>query len=154
MYLRLGPGDEVILPAISHVATAHAVEITGATPVFVDCNNVDGNIDTTTLAAVIGTKTKAICLVHFNGLPADMTKIMAIADAHGIPVLEDCAALGSTWDGKMSSFESASVLFILRNTLTPRAHVCVPAYVTEQVRRLRGFSYDCSLMSANCDLRR
>ena len=151
MYLRLGPGDEVILPAISHVATAHAVEITGATPVFVDCNNVDGNIDTTTLAAVIGTKTKAICLVHFNGLPADMTKIMAIADAHGIPVLEDCAtALGSTWDGKHVGLFGAGAAF----SFYPAKHITSAEGgmfvsrkkdVTEQVRRLRGFSYDRSL---------
>lgn len=151
MYLEVGAGDEVILPAISHVATAHALEITGATPVFVDCNDVDGNIEAAGLETAIGPKTKAICLVHFNGLPADMTEIMDIADKNGLPVLEDCAtALGGFWDDKHVGLYGDAAAF----SFYPAKHITAAEGgmfvsrdedITEQIRRLRGFCYDRSL---------
>src|SRR5690242_19392639 len=85
-YWQLGikPGDEVIVPAETHVATAHAVEVMGGRSVFVDCEPATGNIDATKIEAKITSRTKAISLVHFLGIPCDMDAIMAIADRHGL----------------------------------------------------------------------
>jgi dTDP-4-amino-4,6-dideoxygalactose transaminase len=96
----IGPGDEVLVPAQTHVATAHAVEYTGARPVFVDCDPATGNIDLDLLEAAVGPNTKGICLVHYLGLPVDMDRVNAIARAHGLFVLEDCAlSLGARYKG-------------------------------------------------------
>lgn len=99
MHLGVGPGDEVIVPAQTHVATAHAVEITGARPVFVDCDP-SGNIDVPQISAAITKRTRAICVVHYPGLPVDVAAVNAIAKPHGIFVIEDCAlAIGASLDG-------------------------------------------------------
>lgn len=101
-YFDLGikPGDEVIVPAQTHVATAHAVELMGGTCVFVDADPKTGNIDTAAAAAAVTPRTRAISLVHYLGLPADMDAINAIAKKHGLFVVEDCAlAIGSRYRG-------------------------------------------------------
>ena len=97
----IGPGDEVIVPAMTHVATAHAVEFCGATPVFADVERDSGNIDSDAVSAAVTEKTKAIIVVHYLGLPCDMERIMAIADAADAFVIEDCAlAVDATFDGR------------------------------------------------------
>ena len=73
--LGIGKGDEVIVPAQTHTATAHAVELTGAKPVFIDCEKKSGNIDQKEILKKINKKTKAICVVHFLGTPVDLTKL-------------------------------------------------------------------------------
>lgn len=99
MHLGIGPGDEVIVPALTHVATAHAVEITGATPIFVD-SDATGNIDLNVMRHAITQRTRAICVVHYPGLPVDMLTVMRIAMDHDLRVIEDCAlALGARLDG-------------------------------------------------------
>lgn len=99
MHFGIGPGDEVILPALTHVATAHAIQITGATPIFVD-SDLSGNIDVNAISQVLTNKTRAICVVHYPGLPVDMVQVMRIAQQHGLKVIEDCAlALGAYLDG-------------------------------------------------------
>lgn len=98
--LGIGPGDEVIVPAQTHVATAHAVELTGAKAVFVDAEHATGNVDIDAIAAAITPRTKGIAVVHFLGLPVDMTKVVALARRHGLFVMEDCAlAVGTHFDG-------------------------------------------------------
>ena len=98
--LGIGVGDEVIVTAQTHVATAHAVEVVGARPVFVDCKPEDGNINPCLIEAAITPRTKAIGLVHFLGIPCDMAAIMAIAERHGLKVIEDCAlAVGTRYHG-------------------------------------------------------
>jgi perosamine synthetase len=98
--LGIGPGDEVIIAAQTHVATAHAVEFVGAHPVFVDCDSRTGNIDPALIESSVTPGTKAIVLVHFLGIPCDMNAIMAIAGRHNLKVIEDCAlAVGSRIDG-------------------------------------------------------
>ncbi len=98
--LGLGPGDEVIVPAQTHVATAHAVEFTGASCVFVDAEPRTGNLDLEQVEAAISERTRAISLVHFLGLPVDMERVNALAARHGLFVVEDCAlALGSYYKG-------------------------------------------------------
>lgn len=98
--LGYGPGDEVIVPAQTHVATAHCVALTGATPVFVDCERATGNIDIDAIESKITPQTRAICVVHYLGMPVDMTRVNAIAKKHNLFVLEDAAlALGTRLDG-------------------------------------------------------
>ena len=89
--LGLGIGDEVLLPSQSHVATAHAIELTGAKAVFIDVDNETGNINTENIEKYINKKTKAIAVVHFLGIPVNMPKIMMIAKKYKLFVLEDCA---------------------------------------------------------------
>lgn len=104
-----GPGDEVIVPAFSHVATANAVELTGAKPVFVDVDPGSFNIQPDGMARAISGRTKVLMPVHEFGFPADMGKILEIAESHRLPVVEDAAcALGSQWSGrKVGSFGAA-----------------------------------------------
>jgi perosamine synthetase len=99
-YLGLGAGDEVIVPAQTHAATAHAVELTGATAVFVDAERRTGNIDIDQIEAALTPRTRAISVVHYLGLPVDMDRVAAIARKREIFVVEDCAlSLGSRYRG-------------------------------------------------------
>ena len=98
--LGLGAGDEVIVPAQTHVATAHSVELTGARAVFVDVDPIDGTIDPELVEASITERTKAIAVVHYLGVMADMARLKVIADKHNLFLLEDCAlAHGGTMNG-------------------------------------------------------
>jgi dTDP-4-amino-4,6-dideoxygalactose transaminase len=99
-HFEVGPGDEVILPAQTHTATANTAEWVGATSVFVDCDLSDGNVTADAVRAAITERTKAIAVVHFVGIPCDMRAVAAVADEHGIPVIEDCAlAVGARVEG-------------------------------------------------------
>ena len=96
MAIDLGPGDEVIVAAQTHVATAHAVEMLGAKPVFWDCDPVTGNVDLDLVEGLINERTRALGLVHYLGLPVDMDRLLEIARRHDLYVVEDCAvALGA-----------------------------------------------------------
>ena len=98
--LRLGPGDEVIVPAQTHVATAHGVEFVGAKPIFVDCEIETGNIDLDLVEKAIGPHTKAISIVHYLGFPVDMARLKSLASAHDLAIIEDAAlAIGTRYDG-------------------------------------------------------
>ena len=99
--LGLGAGDEVLVPAQTHIATAHAVEVTGATPVFVDSELNTGNINISLIENAINSKTKALAVVHYLGVPVDMELINKIAKKHNLFVIEDCAlAPGTILDDK------------------------------------------------------
>ncbi len=99
-YLGLGPGDEVIVPAMTHVATAHAVEFVGAKPVFVDAEPQTGNIDLEQIEAAMTARTRALSVVHYLGMPVDMDRINAIAKKHDLFVVEDAAlAFGTRYKG-------------------------------------------------------
>lgn len=101
MALGIGPGDEVITSPNTFVATATCIARLGAKAVFVDIDPVSYNLDTTRLERAITSRTKAIMPVHLFGQMADMDKVMAIANAKGLPVIEDGAqAIGSEWGGK------------------------------------------------------
>ena len=93
----IGPGDEVIIPSLTFVATANAVSYTGATPVFADVESFDWlNISPSSIEACITAKTRAILVVHYAGFACDMPAIMEIANRHNLIVLEDSAhAIGS-----------------------------------------------------------
>lgn len=99
--LGLEPGDEVILPTFTMIATINAVIYTGATPVLIDSEPDTWNMDVEQLAAKITPKTKAVIPVHTYGHPVDMDPIMALADRHGLFVLEDAAeAHGAEYKGR------------------------------------------------------
>jgi dTDP-4-amino-4,6-dideoxygalactose transaminase len=100
--LGIGPGDEVITPPNSFIASTAAIVQLGAHPVFVDVRD-DQNIDAERIAAAITPKTKAIMPVHLTGRVADMAPIMEVAERHGLRVVEDAAqSIGSRYDGRMS----------------------------------------------------
>lgn len=89
--IGVGPGDEVIVPEFTMVATAWAVSYTGATPIFVDCGEDDLNIDVSLIEAKITDKTKAIIPVHIYGRQCKMDQILLIAERHDLYVIEDSA---------------------------------------------------------------
>jgi dTDP-4-amino-4,6-dideoxygalactose transaminase len=97
----VGPGDEVICPSLSFIATANAIAYVGATPVFADIDRSTYNLDPSRIEACITPRTKAILLVHQIGLPAFVDEIQAIATRHGLVVVEDAAcAIGSEYKGQ------------------------------------------------------
>ncbi len=99
--LDIGPGDEVITVPFTFIATAWAISYVGAIPVFVDVDPARRTLDPEKLEAVITPRTKAIVPVHLYGMPAEIDTICAIADKHGVPVVEDAAqAHGARYKGK------------------------------------------------------
>lgn len=99
--LGTGPGDEVIVPAFSYIATANVVELVGATPVFIDINKNTFNINQEEIESSITERTRAIIPVHEFGHPAYLSKIMKLSEKYDVPIIEDAAcALGAEWHGK------------------------------------------------------
>ena len=98
MAAALRPGDEVLCPSLSFIATANAIIHAGATPVFVDIDESTYNIDPQRIERAITPRTKAILVVHQIGLPAPLMRSGAIAQRHGLVVIEDAAcAIGSEY---------------------------------------------------------
>lgn len=99
--LKIGAGDEVITTPFTFVATGETISAVGATPIFVDIDPQTFNLDLSQIEAAITPRTKAIIPVHLFGQPVDMTRLMAIANAHHLAVIEDCAqATGAEWAGQ------------------------------------------------------
>lgn len=99
--LGVGPGDEVIVPPYTFVATVSSVLMVGGTPIFADIDDRTNCIDPASFEAAISDRTRAVIPVHMAGLPADMDAIMAIAEKHGVAVIEDAAqAHGASWRGQ------------------------------------------------------
>ena len=91
LLLELQPGDEVIVPSFTFVSTASAFMLHGARPVFVDVRSDTLNIDPDQVAAAITPRTRAICLVHYGGVGAQMEPLVSLADKHGLTIIEDNA---------------------------------------------------------------
>lgn len=99
--LGIGPGDEVIVPTFTYIASVNTIAQTGATPVFVDCRQRDWLIDATKIESLITSRTKAIVAVHLYGSICDMDHLRSIARDNRLYLIEDCAeSLGSTLDGR------------------------------------------------------
>jgi len=110
--LGIGPGDEVILPTLTFVATANAVTYTGATPVFVDSEPRTWNLDPAVVARAITPRTRAIIAVHLYGHPADMDPLRALAGEHGLTLIEDAAeAHGARYKGRRAGSLSDVAIF-------------------------------------------
>lgn len=148
LHLGLGPGDEVIAPALTHIATAHAIEWVNAKPVFIDCDPATGNITGELVEKALTPRTRAIALVHFLGIPCDMTSIMAIAEKHGLHVIEDCAiALGARWRGTHVGLFGVSGTFSfypVKHITTGEGGMFVSKQrsVADSVAKLRAFGVD------------
>jgi perosamine synthetase len=144
----VGPGDEVILPAQTFVASGLAILMCGAKAAFADIQPFTGNIDPVSLRAKITSRTKAIMPVHWAGYPCDMDEINAIAQEHGIAVLEDAAhALGATYKGRpvgaLSRFTAFSFQAIKHLTTGDGgALCCLNQQDYLEARRKRWFGID------------
>ncbi len=148
MALNLKPGDEVLVPAQTHVATAHVVEHLGGRSVFVDVERATGNMDPALAEAAISPRTRAIMPVHYLGLPCEMDAISALAKRHKLAIVEDCAlALGAVYSGRHPghlgdvgafSFYPAKHITTLEGGMVTTDDDKLAA----QLRHLRAFGYD------------
>jgi perosamine synthetase len=144
----IGPGDEVILPAQTFVASGLVITACGAKPVFADIEYETGNIDAAEIEAKITSRTKAIMTVDWGGLPADLDAIREIARAHGIKVIEDAAhALGATYRGNpigsIADYTCFSFQAIKHVTTGDGGAVCaLDAERAHEARTLRWFGID------------
>ncbi|MGO4616846.1 dTDP-4-amino-4,6-dideoxygalactose transaminase [Nocardia sp. 2YAB30] len=101
LLLELGPDDEVIVPSFAFTSAATSVALRGATCVFVDIDEETGNIDPAAVADAITERTKAVLVMHYGGVAADMETLLAVAERHGLALIEDNAhGLGGTWRGR------------------------------------------------------
>ncbi len=139
----IGPGDQVIVPAMSFVASANAIVRTGAEPVFVDVDLDTRNITPDRIAAVIGEKTRAIMPVHFAGLPVDLDGIFELAQRHGLRIVEDAAhAIGSRYHGHPIGSHGDFVCFSFHpnktmTTIEGGAVVCFEPAAAGRIETLR-----------------
>ncbi len=139
----VGPGDEVVLPALSFIATANAVRYCGAVPAFVDVSPETLNIDPDAASAAISSRTRALLVVHQLGLPAEMEALAQLAQQHNLVLIEDAAcALGSRYRGRpVGSWGAAACIsFHPRKIITTGEGGMVltnDAALAERVRRLR-----------------
>ncbi|MDQ2808298.1 MAG: DegT/DnrJ/EryC1/StrS family aminotransferase [Chloroflexota bacterium] len=138
----VGPGDEVITVPFTFIASANTVLYCGATPVFVDIDPVSFNMDPALLEAAITPRTKAIQPVHLYGNPADMAPIMAIAERHGLRIIEDaCQAHGAAIGArKVGTFGSGCFSFYPTKNITTAEGGMITTdddTVADQARMLR-----------------
>jgi dTDP-4-amino-4,6-dideoxygalactose transaminase len=140
--LGIGPGDEVLIPAMTFVASANAVEHAGATPVLVDSEPGTGLIDLDQAQEAITPRTRAIMPVHLAGRPVDMDRLAALRDDHGLRIIEDGAhALGAQWRGrKIGAFGNLTAFsfYVTKNitTIEGGALVTEDATLAARVERL------------------
>lgn len=115
--LGIGPGDEVILPTFTIISCAAAIVRAGATPILVDSDPITWNMDAAQVADRITPATKAIMVVHIYGLPVDMDPLLALAERHGLKIIEDAAEMhGQTYRGRpCGSFGDLSIFSFYPN---------------------------------------
>jgi dTDP-4-amino-4,6-dideoxygalactose transaminase len=139
----LGPGDEVIVPSLSFIATANSVLHCGARPVFADIDPRTYNLDPAAAEKAIGPRTKAIMPVHQVGLPADMDPFLELAERYGLVLIEDAAcAIGATYKGRRIGSLGPLTCFSLhpRKVITTGEGGMIAVQdpvVAERLRRLR-----------------
>lgn len=138
--LGLGPGDEVVVPSLSFIATANAVRYVGATPVFADVEQTTQNLSAKTVEQVLGPATRAVILVHQAGVPADLDEVHAFCDPLGVAVVEDAAcALGATYRGRPigANAELAAFSFHPRKVITTGEGGMIVTSLADRAERLR-----------------
>jgi perosamine synthetase len=146
----VGPGDEVIVPSLSFIATANAVWHCGAEPVFADVDPLTYNLDPAAAEGAITPRTKAIMPVHQVGLPADMDAFFELGERHGLEIVEDAAcAIGATYKGNPIGSLKSPACFSLhpRKVITTGegGMIAVQDHETaERLRRLRAHGMDMS----------
>ena len=119
--LGVGPGDEVITTPFTFFATAEAISLVGATPVFVDVDEATYNLDPARVEAAVTERTRALLPVHLYGQPAAMTQLMATAERHELRVIEDCAqSFGARYHGGCLGCQGDACDDALRARLTGR----------------------------------
>jgi dTDP-4-amino-4,6-dideoxygalactose transaminase len=140
--LGIGPGDEVLVPAMTFVASANAVEHAGATPILVDSLPGTGLMDLDLAEAAITPRTRAVMPVHLAGRPIDMERLNALRDRHGLMVVEDAAhAIGAEWRGRrIGAFGNGTAFsfYVTKNitTIEGGALLTDSEQVAEEVERL------------------
>jgi perosamine synthetase len=141
--LGLGPGDEVVVPSLSFIATANAVRYVGATPVFADVDPDSLNLTVDTIAEALTASTRAVVVVHQAGVPADLDPIRTLCESRSVTMVEDAAcAIGSTYRGSYIGSGSglAAFSFHPRKLLTTGEGgmvVCQDSSRASLIRRLR-----------------
>ena len=151
--LGIGPGNEVIVPAQTHVATAHAVELCGARCVFVDSERRTGNIDIDLLEAAITERTRAVSVVHYLGMPVDMQRVLEITRSRGLFIVEDCAlAIGTTFKGVHAGLHGDVGCFSfypVKHMTTAEGGMLITRRedIAREVSRLRAFGIDRNVVS-------
>jgi dTDP-4-amino-4,6-dideoxygalactose transaminase len=146
----IGPGDEVIVPSMSFIATANSVWQNGATPVFAEIDPLTYNLDPAAAERAITERTKAIMPVHQLGLPADMDAFLALADRYGVAIVEDAAcAIGASYKGRPIGSLGPLACFSLhpRKVITTGEGGMIAVHdpaVAERLRRLRQHAMDVS----------
>jgi dTDP-4-amino-4,6-dideoxygalactose transaminase len=146
----IGPGDEVIVPSMSFIATANSVWQNGATPVFADIDPLTYNLDPSAAERAITERTKAIMPVHQMGLPADMDRFLALADAYGVTIVEDAAcAIGAAYRGRPIGSLGPLACFSLhpRKVITTGEGGMIAVHdpaVADRLRKLRQHAMDVS----------
>ena len=146
--LDLKPGDEVITTPLTFAATLNTIVLAGGKPVLVDDEPGTFNMDVTRLAAAITTHTRAIVPVHFAGLPVDLDPLYALAEQHGLHVIEDAAhAIGTEYKGRrIGSFGDTQVFsFHPNKNMTTGEGGCVSTrdeHMAEQIALLRFHGMD------------
>ena len=110
--LNVGPGDEVVAPSLSFIATANVIRYVGASPVFADVDPLTQNISAPEIARVLSPKTKAVIIVHQGGVPTDIRSIRELCEPRGVAIVEDAAcALGSSYEGALIGSHSDFVAY-------------------------------------------
>ncbi len=146
--LDVGPGDEVIVPTLTFVATANTVRYCGGTPVFVDAEPDTWDMDIAAIEAKITSRTKGIIVVHLFGHPVDMRAIRAIADRHGLFVVEDAAqAHGAECEGRrVGSFGDVGTFSFFGNKIITTGEggmlVTNDDWIADKVRLLKSHGMD------------
>jgi dTDP-4-amino-4,6-dideoxygalactose transaminase len=117
LLIGIEPGDEVIMPSFTFVSTANAVALRGGIPVFVDIRPDTLNLDEHLVEAAVTPRTRAIFVVHYAGVVAEMDDLAAVANRHGLTVVEDAAqALGSTYKGRAAGSFGSLATFSFHET--------------------------------------
>ena len=146
----VGPGDEVIVPSMSFIATANSVWQNGATPVFADVDPLTYNLDAAAAERAITSRTKAIMPVHQLGLPADMDAFLELGERYGLAIVEDAAcAIGASYRGRPIGSLGPLACFSLhpRKVITTGEGGMIAVHdqaVAERLRRLRQHAMDVS----------